>query len=254
MSIFSLEGKTAIVTGSGRGIGKAIALGLAEAGADVVVTARTASEIDATAREIRALGRKALALPADTREREQVVEVMKRTKEEWGRIDVLVSNAGGHFLQSFLEMSEKAWDAIIRENLKSVFLCGNEVGRIMREQGSGSIINMASIAGLGSYSTNASYGAAKAAIISLTKTMAIELGRYNVRVNAVTPGIIETAPVIKQYEENPEMKKEIKTIALGRLGKPAEVVGACIFLASEASSYVTGASVVIDGGLTSFVV
>lgn len=252
--IFDLTDKVAIVTGSSRGIGKAIALGLAGAGAHVVVAARTTADVETSAAEIRALSRKALALPTDVRDSEQVAKMVEKTMEEFGRIDILVNNAGGVFPVSPLEMSEGAWDAIIRENLKSVFLCSKAVGKIMVEQKKGSIINISSMAALRGYVMNVSYGAAKAGIISLTMGLAVELAPHQVRVNAIVPGAIDT-PGVMQQPDYPKIRQErLEMIPMGRLGKPEDIAGAAIYLASDASSYTTGASILIDGGLINWVV
>jgi NAD(P)-dependent dehydrogenase (short-subunit alcohol dehydrogenase family) len=184
---FSLEDKVAIVTGAGRGIGKAIALGMADAGAHVVAAARTAADIEATASEIVAKGRKALAVATDVRLNDQVTNLVDRTVNEFGRVDILVNNAGGSFIVSTMEMSEGGWDAIIRENLKSVFLCSKAAAKVMMNQKKGAIINIASVAGLRAYTPNAAYGVAKAGIVNLTKTLAIDLAPYNIRVNAIAP-------------------------------------------------------------------
>jgi len=250
LSLFAVTDKVAIVTGGGRGIGKAIALGLAQAGADVVVAARTGAEIDNTAAEIRTLGRKALSVPSDVRSSDQVTNMVDKTLAEFGYIDILVNNAGGSFNVPLLEMSEGAWEAIVRENLKSVFLCSQKVAKVMKEQHRGSIINIASVAGLGSYSPNASYGAAKAGIINLTKTLAVDLAPYRVRVNAIAPGFIGTAGVARLFPREFLAPLESR-IPLGYLGKPEDITGAVIYLASEASAYITGTTIVIDGGLTS---
>ena len=239
------------MTGSSRGIGKAIALGLAGAGAHIVVAARTTADVETSASEIRALGRKALALPTDVRDSEQVAKMVEKTMEEFGRIDILVNNAAGFFKASSLEMSEGAWDALIRENLKSVFLCSKAVGKIMVEQKKGSIINISSMAGLRGYVSNAAYGAAKAGIISLTKTLAVEWAPYNVRVNSIAPGFVETPSTTTFWQQNPKHRQAVlQKVPLGRLGKPEDIVGAAVFLASEASAYVTGETIVVSGGLT----
>jgi NAD(P)-dependent dehydrogenase (short-subunit alcohol dehydrogenase family) len=244
---FSLEDKVAIVTGAGRGIGKAIALGLADAGAAVVVAARTASDIENTAAEIEKKGKKALAVPTDVRLIDQVNNLVNRTVKEFGKIDILVNNAGGSFNVPTMDLSEGGWDAIVRENLKSVFLCSQTAAKVMMNQKRGAIVNIASIAGLGAYNFNASYGAAKAGVISLTKTMAVDLAKYNVRVNAIAPGFIATEGIMQLFGAHPEAAKQIP---LARLGNPEDIVGGAIYLASDASLYVTGATLVIDGGLT----
>lgn len=247
LGLFDLRGKVAIVTGAGAGLGKAMALGLARAGADVAICARTVEKIEAVAEEIRSSGSKALAVSTDVREGEQIARMVTKTVEAFGRIDILVNNAGGHFEKHALELSERGWEAIIKENLTSVFLFSQRVATIMQEQKSGSIINLSSVAGCGSYSINASYGASKAGIISLTQTLAKVLAPYNVRVNALVPGLMATEAVVPFYDSRPEM---LAKVPLGRYGEPEEVVGAVVFLASDASTYVTGSSIVVDGGLT----
>jgi NAD(P)-dependent dehydrogenase (short-subunit alcohol dehydrogenase family) len=255
-SLFSLEGKVAIVTGAGRGIGKSIALGLADAGADVVVCARTAADIVATAAEIRAKGRKSLPLPTDVRFAEQVASLVEKSVAEFGRIDILVNNAGGSFIAATMDLSEGGWDAIVRENLKSVFLCSKAAARVMIAQKSGNIVNIASIAGTASYTLCSPYGAAKAGLINFTATLAVELAPHNIRVNAIAPGSIATGGFLQLLNAEPgEVKPEEKggllpSIPLGRYGQPEDIVGAAVFLASDASSYVTGQTLVVDGGLT----
>jgi len=246
LDMFSLKGKVAIVTGAGRGIGKAIALGLADAGADLVVAARTTEEVEATAEEIHKKGVKAIAFTADVRFKEQVDKMVAETVQEFGRIDVLVNNAGGMFAVPTMEMSEKQWDVIVSENLKSVFLCSQAAGIIMMTQKSGSIINMASIVGIVAQPLNAAYAASKAGIISLTKTMATDLAEYNIRVNGIAPGLIITPGTEWLYKK---FEGIISDIPLGRGGRPEDMAGAVIYLASDASLYVTGETIVIDGGV-----
>ena len=252
LSLLSLEGKIAVVTGAGRGIGKAIALGLADAGADVVVAARTASDIEDTANGITARGRKALAVPTDVRLNDQVTNLVEKTVAEFERIDILVNNAGGTFTAPTMELSEGGWDAIIRENVKSVFLCSKAAAKVMIEQKKGSIISIASIAGLRAYPNNAAYGAAKAGIISLTKTLCVDLAPYNIRVNAIAPGYIATQGMLQVQKgvSTEWMQRSLAFTPLSRLGQPEDIVGGVIYLASDASSYVTGQTLVIDGGLT----
>ena len=250
LSLFNLTDKVAIVTGAGRGIGKAIAFGLADAGADVVVAARTAGDIDTTAGEITAKGRRALAVPTDVRLSGQVANLIEKTVAEFERIDIVVNNAGGSFTIPTMELSEGGWDAIISENLKSVFLCCKAAARVMISQGKGSIVNIASIAGLRGYTFNAAYGAAKAGVIEFTKTLAIDLVSHNIRVNAIAPGYIVT-PGMLQLDKPERIQAMSRHIPLGRLGRPEDIVGGAIYLASDASSYVTGETLVIDGGLLS---
>jgi len=254
LPMFALTGKVAIVTGGGRGIGRAIALGLAQAGADVVVAARTAAEIEDTATKIEDKGRKALAIPTDVRNFDQVANMLDKTLALFGRVDILVNNAGGMFTAQALSMSARAWEAIIRENLDSVFICSRIIGEQMVKQKAGSIISISSVAGLGPYLDNAAYGAAKAGIINLTKTLAVEWAPYNIRVNAIAPGFIETPGAAKFAQENPALRQaQLKRIPLGRFGKPEDIAPVAIFLASDASAYVTGETIVVNGGLTSTV-
>ena len=244
---FSLENRVAIVTGAGKGIGKAAALGLADAGAHVVIAARTSSDIENVASEIEQRGRKALALPTDVNLRDQVNNLVEKAVKEFGRIDILVNNAGGTTEIPTMEMSETDWDANLSLNLKNVFLCSQAAGRVMMSQNKGSIINISSMHGLRANTANAAYGAAKAGVINLTETMADGLAKYNVRVNAIAPGYVVTRPVFEGFAARPEVTKQIP---LSRLANPEDIVGAVIYLASDASLYVTGATIVIDGGLT----
>lgn len=244
---FSLEGKIAIITGASRGLGKSIALAFADAGTDLVITARTATDIRNTAVEIAdQTKRKVIGISADVRSIDQIDDLVHTTIEEFGCIDILVNNAGGTFPASMMNISEKGFDTLIRENLKSVYMCSQAVAKVMMNQKRGAIVNTTSIAGIGCSTFSAPYGASKAGIISLTKTMAVELANYNIRVNAVAPGAMATTATNQFDDLYPGL---VKRIPMRRLGKPEEVTGAYIYLASEASSYVTGAVLVLDGGL-----
>ena len=246
---FKLDGRTAIVTGAGRGIGKAIALGLADAGANVAVAARTLSEIEQTVREIEKTGKKAVAIPTDVRFSDQVQQLVKKTTDTFGGLDILINNAGGMFTLSLLEMSENAWDAMLRENLKPVFLCSQAVAKEMKSRGKRGYCQHCFDRGNGhSQPLNAAYAASKAAIINLTQTMAEDWAKYNIRVNAIAPGHIDTSKLGPIYGDK---KIRINDIPLGRAGQPEDISGAAIYLASDASLYVTGQTMVIDGGATS---
>jgi NAD(P)-dependent dehydrogenase (short-subunit alcohol dehydrogenase family) len=244
--MFDLTGKVAVVTGAGRSIGKAIALGLAQQGADVVVAARTSSEIEQTAAEIVAKGKRSLAVTTDVRFGEQVQNLINTAVQKFGKIDIMVNNAGALFGKSVVEMSEGAWDAVIRENLRSVFLCSNAVSKEMIKRQSGSIINISSISGIHGFTLNAAYGAAKAGIINFTISLAVELGKYNVRVNCISPGYVGHPGVLQAFDKPPVTTNPVP---LGRLGTPEDIVGAAVYLASDSAGYTTGANIVIDGGL-----
>ena len=246
---FALTDRVAIVTGAGRGIGKGIALGFADAGAHVAVAARTASEIEDTAAEIRAMGRRALAIPTDVCVAEQVENMVKRTVDEFGRIDILVNNAGGSFFAGPLDQwSEALWDGVIALNLKSQFLCSKAVARGMMEQKRGCIIGMSSLMGRVACRNLAPYGASKAAIINLTQTLAAELAPYGIRVNAILPGKVLSASTGLLWS-TPELQAQgAKDVFLGRLGTPEDVALLAIFLASDAASWITGETFAITGG------
>lgn len=249
-SVFDLTDQVAIVTGSGQGIGKAIALCFADFGANLVIAERVAEAKENTVAEIRAKGRKALAVDADVRESEQVANMVKQTLAEFGRIDILVNNVGGEYRSLFLEYSEKGWDAIVRANLKTTFLCTQAVGRVMVEQKKGCIINIASIAGLTPVQLSSPYSASKAGVISLTMCLSVEWGKYNIRVNAIAPGYIMTPGVTEIYRTQPEIsEKRLKDVPLGRLGQPEDVAKAALFLASDAADYISGITLIVDGAL-----
>lgn len=248
--LFDLTGKVAIVTGSGRGIGKAIALGLARAGADIVVLARTASDIEKTASEVRSLGRRALAIPTDVRISDQVYSLVEATLKEFGWIDILVNNAGASFIAPTLQLSEGGWDALVKENLKTPFLVSKAVAPAMIKQGKGSIINISSTEGERSAATCAAYAAAKAGVINFTRSLAVEWAPYNIRVNCISPGYIENPGMPEAFQQFPSLKERLSRVPLKRMGKQEDIIGGVIYLASDASSYVTGANIVIDGGMT----
>jgi NAD(P)-dependent dehydrogenase (short-subunit alcohol dehydrogenase family) len=249
-SMFSLEGKVALVTGASRWTGRVIALEMARAGADLVVCARKAERLEAAAAEIRQLGRKCIAVPTDVENSEQVNALVRKAREACGRIDILVNSAGTDMPIPALELAEERWDAVVRLNLKSHFLCSKAVAPIMIEQGGGSIVDVASTAGLRASPTNCAYGAAKAGVMNLVMTLAVEWARYNIRVNAVAPGFIAT-PIHPGYlEQLPGLKAIYERVPLGRGVKMEEVAAAVIYLASDAAGYTTGVTIPLDGGMT----
>lgn len=245
---FDLTGKSAIVTGGGKGIGRAIALGLAASGASVVVAARTKQEIDSVADEITKSGGKAIAVPADLTVNEQLENLVSAAVSSFGSIDILVNNAARSFIRSLLDMREDGWDKVFDTNVKSVWLLSRIAARHMMEKKSGSIINITTVGaertepGMGAYNTS------KAALKMLTRCMAREWAEYGIRVNAVGPAITRTE-FSKPIWSNPDIaKKMIAGIPMGRLAEPEEIVGAVLFLASGAAGFVTGQSIYVDGG------
>lgn len=247
---FLLPGKVALVTGASRGIGKAIALGLAEAGADVVLASRKLADLEATAHEISQMGRKALAVPANLRHLPEIESLAKKARDEFGRVDILVNNAGTNiaFGTSVFDIDERVWEIMMELNLKGYFFLSRAVGRIMRDQKSGTIINTASIRGLLPTIGSGVYAITKAGVIMLTQVLAEEWGQYNIRVNAIAPGMIKTKLTELVWTDSARTKEFDDNTALGRFGEPEEMVNAVIFLASEASSYMTGQTLVLDGG------
>ncbi|MHB9094761.1 MAG: 3-oxoacyl-[acyl-carrier-protein] reductase [Eubacteriales bacterium] len=242
-----LRGKIALVTGSARGIGKAIALTLAEKGADVAVVDLGREDAEGVAAEIRQLGRRALALSGNVANAQDVEEFVKKVSEEFGRIDILVNNAGITRDTLLMRMKEEDWDAVINVNLKGTFLCTKAVSRVMMKQRYGRIVNISSVIGLMGNAGQANYGASKAGILGLTKSVAREMGSRNVTVNAIAPGFIETS-MTDVLSEN--LKESMMAqIPLGRLGSPQDVANTVAFLVSDEASYITGQTIAIDGGM-----
>lgn len=252
---FRLDGQVVVVTGGGRGIGEAIALAMAEAGADVVVAARRTNEIEAVADKIRALGRKAMAVTTDMMEIEQVQALADRTFSEMGGLTCWVSNAGGaddRVPRTLLEMPEKQWDFQMNLNLKAVWTGAQAAGNYMKDNGGGTIINISSQAANRASAYNGPYAVAKSGVNNLTQTLAVEMAPLGIRVNSVSPGPIPTEVFLeftKMTEEDiPKMGKQFG-IPLGRIGMPEDIAPACVYLASSASSWMTGQDIKINGGL-----
>jgi NAD(P)-dependent dehydrogenase (short-subunit alcohol dehydrogenase family) len=245
---FDLTGKVAIVTGGGRGIGRAIALGLAQAGASVVVASRTQKEIEGAAEEIRKMGGKALALVTDLTVHEQLENLVNATVREFGRIDILVNNAARSFLRSLMDLREDGWDKVFTTNVKAVWLLSRLVARKMMEQKSGRIINITTVGAEKAELGMAAYGCSKAALKMLTRCMAREWAQHGILVNAVGPTLTRT-DFSKPIWSNPEVAKHVAAaIPLGRLAEPEEMVGSVLFLASDAAQFITGHSIYVDGG------
>ncbi|MBN1643369.1 MAG: SDR family oxidoreductase [Dehalococcoidales bacterium] len=245
---FSLKGKVALITGGSRGIGRAIALAFAEAGAKVAISARKQQDLDAVADEINSKGQECLPTIAHVAKMDESRALLNRVKSHFGRIDILVNNAGTNpYNGPLIDAEEWAWDIIMNVNLKGPFMLSLMAAKLMREQGGGNIINMASATGIRPSDFHI-YGVSKAALIMLTQIMAREFGQYNIRVNAIAPGIITTRLSESLWKEPQNKEEIIKHCSLGRLGVPEDIAGAAIYLASDASKYVTGTTIIIDGG------
>lgn len=250
-SLFNLSGKTAIVTGAGRGIGKSIALGLAEAGANVVLSSRTQSELEEVANEIRRIGTESFVIPCDVTKPEDIKQVVVETKNRFGSIDILINNAGMTIKTPAEEYELDNWNRIIAVNLTGVFLFAQYAGREMIKQNHGRIINISSVGSTTALTGSVAYCASKGGVNMLTKVLAVEWAKYGVNVNGIAPAYIETplAKTVSDAKEDFTAKVQERT-PLGRMGYPNELAGAAVFLASDAASYMTGETIFVDGGWT----
>ena len=242
-----MKDKVAFVTGAGQGIGREIALAFAQEGSDVVIGDINPESADKTRQDIEVLGRRALAFDLDVTDYAKVEEVVNKILDKFAKVDILVNNAGITKDNLLLRMSEAEWDAVIKVNLKGTFNCTKAVSKVMLKQRSGRIINVASIIGIIGNAGQANYAASKAGIIALTKTAAKELASRNINVNAIAPGFIQTNMTARLSEELKQ--KMLAAIPLNKLGSPADIAKGCVFLASEEASYITGQTLVIDGGM-----
>ena len=245
---FRLVDRIALVTGASRGLGKAIALGLADAGADMVLASRNLTALKAVQREVRDLGRKALALQVDVSQTTSVHRMAAQATEAFGRIDVLVNAAGITTRHPSEAYPEEEWENVLDVNLKGTFLCCQAVARGMIDQDGGKIINIASLASVIGIPTVPAYTASKGGVVQLTKTLAIDWAKYHINVNAIGPGYFHT-DMTASLEKDPVRSRQIMArIPMGRWGMPEELQGVAVFLASDASAYMTGQTVYVDGG------
>lgn len=244
----NLKGRVALVTGAGRGIGRAIAFRLAKDGAALAINSLRAESATEAVREIGALGLTALAVPGDVSFRENVADMVERVIAEYGQLDILVNNAGTTQDQLLVRMSDEQWESVLAVNLRSVFLCSQAAVRHMLKGKWGRIVNLSSITGLTGNAGQANYAAAKAGVAGFTRALAREVGARGITVNALAPGFIRTDMTAKLSPE--QHQESLEHIPLGYLGEAEDVAAACAFLVSEDARYITGQVLAVDGGMT----
>lgn len=248
---FDLKNKTALITGAGRGIGRALALGYAEAGADVILLSRTEEELQAAADEIRAKGRKAYPFPADVTSTESIKSVFAELEAQQLNVDILINNAGMNIRSKALDVTESEWETIVNTNMKSAFFMSQKAAEWMKKNGKGGrIINISSVAGKTALRTGVVYAQTKAAMIQMTKVLAFEWGQDNIQVNAIGPWYFETPLTEKILQDEAYVSDILAVTPLKRIGQLPELVGPAVFLGSDAASYITGQTLFVDGGMT----
>ncbi|MFN3466837.1 MAG: SDR family NAD(P)-dependent oxidoreductase [Candidatus Brocadiales bacterium] len=250
IELFQLRDKVAIVTGASRGLGRSMAMALAEVGANIVLVSRGREKLEEAAKEIADFGVKTLPVVADVTRAEEVEAVVSSTLEKFGKIDILVNNVGTYTEKPIVESTLEDWHSLMNTNLTSTYLCSRAVGKYMVERQRGKVINMAAALGALGVKNASAYCASKGGVIQLTRALAVEWARYNINVNAIAPGAMETE-ITKVMLEDPAVRKAVTgKIPLKRIGQPGDLAGVVIFLASAASDYVTGQTVFVDGGFS----
>jgi gluconate 5-dehydrogenase len=247
--LFSLEGRHALVTGASRGIGRTLAIGLADAGASVAIAARDPGDLEATAAEIRGRGGKAIPLTLDVRDVAAIGPSVAEAGEALGGLDILINNAGIEHVQPSLDVDEDLWDRIVDTNLKGAFFCAQAAGRIMAAAGRGAILNLCSLTSAVGIPTAVPYGSSKSGLLGMTRALAAEWAPGGVRVNAIGPGYFRTAMTEPFFAGQGWEERMTARVPLGRLGRLEDLVGATIFLCSDAAAYVTGQILYVDGGV-----
>lgn len=246
--LLSLNGKTAVITGGTSGIGRALSLGLADAGADVIATARRKEQVDSTASEIEARGRKTLRIQSDVCDRVSLESLAKSALQAFGKVDILINCAGIIRRTPTLDLTEEEWNSILNTNLTGTLRACQVFGKYMIERGYGRIINIASLNSFVALTEVAAYAASKAAIASLTRSLAVEWSKKGVTVNAIAPGVFRTELNQKLLDSTPRGQELLMRTPMGRFGKTEELIGAAVFLASDGASFVTGQTLPVDGG------
>ena len=248
----NLENRTAFITGGSKGLGKTSALALAEAGANLILVSRTQSLLEEVANDIeKKYSVKVLPVAADVTKADELERILQKATKEFDTIDILFNNAGITVKKSIMDLGEEEWDYVLDCNLKGVYLCSKIVGKQLIKQQRGKVINMASVGGQVAFIHSSAYCASKGGLIALTKVLAAEWAPYNINVNAIAPGYIETDLARATMKTKPDLKEKVlNRTPLNRLGKPEEIAPAVVFLASDAANYITGATLNIDGGMT----
>jgi NAD(P)-dependent dehydrogenase (short-subunit alcohol dehydrogenase family) len=246
--LFLLTGKTAIVTGGGGGIGRRVAIAFSEFGAKLIIADIDQKTADLVVSEIKAKGGEAIAIRMDVTNPDEVYEMVNAAVNAFGRVDILFNNAGISIRGPAESFSLDEWNKVIAVNLTGMFICAQGVGKLMIKQGGGKIINTASVSAKLGHPGNLAYAAAKHGVVGMTKVMAVEWGKYGVSVNCIGPGVIKTPMTMKAFSDPEQYQELARRVPLGRLGEPDDIIGAVVFLASEASNYVTGQTIFIEGG------
>ncbi|WHY73392.1 SDR family NAD(P)-dependent oxidoreductase [Fictibacillus enclensis] len=247
---FSLTGKTAMITGAGRGIGRALAIGFAEAGADVILVSRTQKDLDEVAGVVQEMGRKAYTYAVDVTQKLEIQSLYHSLDTDRIPLHILVNNAGMNIRSKALDVTEEEWETIINTNLRSAFYFSQEAGKRMKEAGYGRILNISSVGGHVALRTGVVYASTKAALIQMTKNLALEWGRYGINVNAIGPWYFKTPLTEKLLADETYLNDILSRTPLNRVGELQELVGPAVFLASDAGSYCTGQTLFVDGGMT----